>query len=122
MLEQQPNDPLLLNNLAWALWQQKDPQAVAIAQKANTLAPANPAIADTLGWMLVEQGDTKKGLELLEKASAAAPQQRDIALHLAKAQIKDGRKDAARATLQSLMKNAPESVEGKESKDLIATL
>ena len=121
-LEQQPNDPLLLNNLAWALWQQKDPQAISFAQKASALAPTNAAITDTLGWMLVEQGETKKGLELLEKASAAAPQQRDIALHLAKAQIKDGRKDAARATLQTLMKSAPESAEGKESKDLIATL
>ena len=121
-LEQQPNDPLLLNNLAWALWQQKDPQAVSFAQKANSLAPGNPAISDTLGWMLVEQGDTKKGIELLEKASAGAPQQRDIALHLAKAQIKDGRKDAARTTLQALLKAAPESAEGKESKELIATL
>jgi len=121
-LETQPNDPLLLNNLAWAMWQQKDPQAVTYAQKASSLAPANPAITDTLGWMLVEQGETKKGLELLEKAAAAAPQQRDITLHLAKAQIKDGRKDAARATLQALLKAAPESPEGKESKDLIATL
>ena len=122
VLETQPNDPLLLNNLAWALWQQRDPQAVGYAQKASALAPDNPAIADTLGWMLVEQGQTKKGLELLAKASAGAPQQRDIALHLAKAQLKDGQKDAARNTLQALVKAAPESPEGKESKDLIATL
>ena len=121
-LELQPNDPLMLNNLAWALWQQKDPQAIGFAQKANALAPDNPAIGDTLGWMLVEQGQTKKGLELLEKASAGAPQQRDITLHLAKAQLKDGRKDAARTTLQALLKSAPDSAEGKESKDLIATL
>ena len=121
-LEVQPNDPLLLNNLAWSLWQQKDPQALGYAEKANALVPGNPAISDTLGWMLVEQGQTKRGLELLEKASAAAPAQRDIAMHLAKAQIKDGRKDAARATLQSIVKAAPDSVEGQESKSLMATL
>ena len=121
-LDLQPNDPLLLNNLAWALWQQKDPQAIGFAQKASALAPDNPAITDTLGWMLVEQGQTKKGLELLEKASAGAPQQRDITLHLAKAQLKDGRKDAARTTLQALVKAAPDSAEGRESRDLIATL
>ena len=121
-LEAQPNDPLLLNNLAWALWQQKDPQALAFAQKANSIAPGNPAISDTLGWMLVEQGQSRQGLELLEKASAAAPEQRDIALHLAKAQIKEGKKDAARTTLQGLVKAAPDSLEGKESKDLIAKL
>jgi len=104
------------------LWQQKDPQALGYAEKANALVPGNPAISDTLGWMLVEQGQTKRGLELLEKASAAAPAQRDIAMHLAKAQIKDGRKDAARATLQSIVKAAPDSVEGQESKSLMATL
>ncbi|MEO8938087.1 MAG: XrtA/PEP-CTERM system TPR-repeat protein PrsT [Burkholderiaceae bacterium] len=121
-LELQPNDALLMNNLAWAMWQQKDPQAIAYAQKASALAPNNPAVSDTLGWMLVEQGETKKGLELLEKASAGAPLQRDIALHLAKAQLKDGRKEAARTTLQALVKMAPDSAEGKESKELMATL
>ncbi len=122
VLETQPNDAILLNNLAWALWQQKDPQALSYAEKANSIVPGNPAVSDTLGWMLVEQGQTKRGIELLEKASATAPAQRDIALHLAKAQIKDGRKDAARTTLESLVKTAPTSAEGKESKDLLATL
>lgn len=122
VLAGQPNDPIVMNNLAWALWQQKDPQALSYAEKANALAPGNPSVSDTLGWMLVEQGDTKRGLDLLEKASAAAPAQRDIALHLAKAQLKDGRKDAARTTLQLLVKTAPESIEGKESKALLATL
>ena len=95
---------------------------MAIAQRANDLAPNQPAINDTIGWIMVEQGRTKDGLELLQKASAAAPAQRFIALHLAKAQIKDGRKDAARTTLQAIVRAAPESVEGKESKTLMATL
>ncbi len=122
VLEQTPNDVGVLNNLAWALWQQRDPQALSYAQKASAIAPNSPQVGDTLGWMLVEQGQTKRGLEFLEKASAAAPTQHDIALHLAKAQIKDGRKDDARSTLQALVKAAPDSAEGKESKDLMATL
>ncbi len=122
LLEQRPNDPIMLNNLAWALWEQKDKQATSYAERALTLAPNSPAIADTLGWMLVEQGDVKKGIQLLEKANSLQPKQGEIALHLAKAQIKDGRKDAAKVTLQALLKNAPESPEAKESKTLLATL
>ena len=122
LLEAQPNDPVLLNNLAWAMWQQKDPQALAIAEKAHAAAADNAAVSDTLGWMLVEQGQTKRGVELLEKASASAPEASDISLHLAKAQIKDGRKDAARTTLQTLVKKAPDSAEAKESKALLASL
>ena len=122
VLETQPNDAGVINNLAWALWQQKDPQALSYAQKASEMAPGNPSIADTLGWMLVEQGQTKRGLEYLEKASAQAPSNYDITLHLAKAQIKDGRKDAARTTLQSLVNAAPDSPEGKESQGLMTSL
>ena len=112
-----------LNNLAWSLWEQKDGQALSYAEKAVQLAPNSPAVGDTLGWMLVEQGQVKRGLELLEKASAMVPKQSEIALHLAKAQIKDGKKDAARTTLQNVMKNAPaDSAEAKESKALLASL
>jgi len=122
ILEMQPNDAIVLNNLSWALWQQKDPQALTYAQKANAIAPNSPNIADTFGWMLVEQGQTKRGLALLEQASAAAPDHQDISLHLAKAQIKDGHKDAARTILQALVDNAPDSAEGKESQALLTSL
>ena len=122
VLDTQPNNAGVINNLAWALWQQKDPQALSYAQKAQQMAPDNPSITDTLGWMLVEQGQTRRGIEYLEKASAQAPSQHDIALHLAKAQIKDGRKDAARTTLQSLVNLAPDSPEAKESEALMTSL
>jgi putative PEP-CTERM system TPR-repeat lipoprotein len=122
VLEAEPNNAVVLNNLSWAMWQQKDPQALTYAQKANAIAPDSPNIADTLGWMLVEQGQTKRGIEVLAKASASAPDHRDITLHLAKAQIKDGQKDEAKNTLQALVKAAPDSAEGKESKDLLTTL
>ncbi len=121
-LESRPKDASLMNNLALALWQQKDPQALGIAEKASDLAPDRPEVTDTFGWMLVEDGQVRKGIELLQKAAAAAPKRGDIALHLAKAQIKDGRKDAARSTLQALLRLAPGSAEAKESKDLMATL
>ena len=121
-LKIRPDDPVVLNNLAWTLWQQKDPTAIGYAEKARDLAPGLPSVNDTLGWMLVEQGKTKEGIALLEKASAEAPSQPAISLHLAKAQIKDGRKDAARSTLQALLKTSPGTPEGKESKDLMATL
>ena len=122
VLEVQPNDVTVMNNLAWALSQDKDPSALALAEKASSLAPENPSISDTYGWMLVEQGQVKRGLELLKQANAKAPQQRDIALHLAKAEMKNGTKDAAKVVLESLVKNAPDSPEGKESKELLATL
>lgn len=116
-----PNDPKILNNLAWNLSQVNDPQALTIAEKAGALAPDDPSISDTLGWMLVENGDAGRGLALIEKASLAAPNALDIRLHLGKAQLKEGRRDAARATLEGLVATAPTSEQGRASRALLAT-
>ena len=104
LLDAQPNNAIVLNNLAWTESQLKDPKALEHAEKANELAPNHPAIMDTLGVMLVDRGDTARGLELLRKASTMAPQAAAIRLNLAKALIKAGQKDAARKELDELAK------------------
>lgn len=121
-LEGRPDDPMILNNLAWLLDRTGDAQALVYAEKAHALAPGDANLSDTLGWMLVQQGALKRGVELLESASASAPQQADIKLHLAKAQLKDGRSKDAKNTLQTLQTVAPDSDEAKESKALLSTL
>ena len=73
LLRKQPENVLLLNNLAWSYQQVKDPRALETAERAYKLKPDNPDVADTLGWMLSEQGNTRRGVELLQKAVAAAP-------------------------------------------------
>lgn len=104
LVEAQPNNPAMLNNLAWALGQIKDPQAIEFAEKAFKLAPEQPAVIDTLGVMLVDKGDTARGIELLRKASSQAPQNSMIRLNLAKALIKTGKKDEAKKELDELAK------------------
>ena len=104
LLETHPNDPKLLNNLAWVLGQAKDPQALEFAEKAYKLAPNSPNLLDTLGVLLVEKGDTARGLELLQKASGLAPGNASIRLNLAKALLKAGQNDAAKKELEVLEK------------------
>ena len=91
-----------LNNLAWVTGELDDPKALSYAEKASALAPANPAVLDTLGMLLVKKGDVTQGLEKLQKAAQLAPNQSDIRLHLAKALIKAGDKVAARKELEAL--------------------
>jgi putative PEP-CTERM system TPR-repeat lipoprotein len=104
LLEADPNDAVVLNNLAWAEAQMKDPKALEHAEKANKLAPNQPVILDTLGMLLVESGDSARGVQMLQKASAMAPRSASIRLNLAKALIKVGQKDAARKELDELAK------------------
>jgi thioredoxin-like negative regulator of GroEL len=55
-----------------------------------------------MGTLLVKKGDVTQGLEKLRLAAERAPNQSDIRLHLAKALIKAGDKQAARKELDAL--------------------
>jgi putative PEP-CTERM system TPR-repeat lipoprotein len=120
--ELQPNNAIVLNNLAWALNETKDPTAVAVAEKALALAPSSPGVADTLGWILVTRGETQRGVELMRKASAAAPGAAEIRLHLAKALMKTGDHAGARKELEAILALAGASPVKGEAEALLKGL
>lgn len=103
-LEIQPNNALILNNLAWASGQLKAPKAVEYAEKANQIAPNQPPFMDTLAILLAEKGETTKAIDLLRKAMTIAPQAAAIQLNLAKVLIGAGKKDEARKELETIAK------------------
>lgn len=67
-------DAVMLNNLAWAYFEQGDlERALPLARKAWLLDRGNPATADTLGWLLFKSGkDKARGLALLQRATRLA--------------------------------------------------
>ena len=73
VLAVEPDNATALNNLAWALNELGDPKALEVADRASVLAPNVPTVMDTRGWILVQRGDAKKGLDLLREASGLAP-------------------------------------------------
>ncbi|MFB9243778.1 PEP-CTERM system TPR-repeat protein PrsT [Massilia antarctica] len=115
VLKDAPAHVAALNNLAWAYQQEKDPRALKTAEKAFELGGNSAAVTDTLGWMLVEQGDTKRGLTLLQKAVALAPEAADIRFHLAAGLAKTGDKAGAKRELERVLasKNFAQMEEAK---------
>jgi Flp pilus assembly protein TadD len=77
---------------------------------------------DTLGWMLVEQGDTKRGLPLLQKAAAGAPALPEIRYHLAVGLSKSGDKAGARKELETLLAQNKPFAQLEEARSLLKTL
>lgn len=122
LLALQPANPLLLNNIAWTLGQLNDPEALGYAEKAYAAAPNSPAIADTLGWLLVEKGDAKRGTELLAKAAAAAPNALEIRMHYAKALLKTGDKAGAKREFEAVAAAPGESPLKAEAAELLKKL
>jgi Tfp pilus assembly protein PilF len=122
VLKQKPNNPVALNNLAWAYQQEKDPRALDTAEQAFKVAGDNPGVMDTLGWMLVEQGNTARGLPLLQKASGLAPDAPEIRYHLAVGLNKSGDKQGARKELDKLLAQNKPFAQIEEARALLKTL
>lgn len=103
LLRREPGNIVALNDLAWCYQQDKDKRALPTAERAHLLAPANPAVLDTLGWILLEQGDHARALPLLQKAANLAPNAPEIGYHLGAAMLKAGDKKTARAQLEKIL-------------------
>ncbi|MEO1594040.1 MAG: XrtA/PEP-CTERM system TPR-repeat protein PrsT [Pseudomonadota bacterium] len=98
-----PDNALLRNNLAWTLFANGDDGAVVHARAAYEADGDNPAIADTLGWILARQGQTDEALPLLESAFSKIPQNREVAWHLAYVAAEQGNAQRARELLDSAL-------------------
>ena len=121
-LQRTPDNPLLLNNLAWVSHELKRPAALEYAERAHQLAPDNPAIMDTLGAILADAGQVERGLELLGRAADSAPDAHQIRLNFAKSLIKSDRKTAARKELEQLARLDEKLPERQEAVKLLGGL
>lgn len=104
-LKNAPDNAMILNNLASAYNALKDARALATAERAYSLQPTLPHIQDTLGWILLAQGQSKRGLDLLKQAAAAAPDSGEIRYHYAEGLAKTGDKSKAKAELDAVLKS-----------------
>lgn len=100
----QPENAAILNNLAWVSQQLHRDNAIEYAEKANRLAPDQPALMDTWAMLLSEKGQHAKAIELQTKASQAQPTNTAFKLNLAKIYLAAGEKARARAELDALAK------------------
>ena len=86
------------------------PEARELIEKALKLAPDDPFILDSLGWVLYRQGDFAGALVQLERAYALRPDS-EIAAHLGEVFWMLGRKDDAQRTWREAQKKNPANEE-----------
>lgn len=103
-LKIEPDNIIVLNNLAWSLAELGDPTALQHAERAYAIAPNSSAVTDTFGWILYQRGDTARSVDLLRKASSLAPEDSTIRLHFARALLKAGDKPGAKKELEQAAK------------------
>jgi tetratricopeptide (TPR) repeat protein len=78
-----PNNATALNALGYTLANRTDryEEARALLEKALRLSPNEPAILDSMGWVLYRLGEYQRALDLLTRAYAAFPDP-EVAAHL----------------------------------------
>lgn len=104
VLEMQPGNVMAMNNLAGLMADRGTDlkKALALASTAFREDPGNPAILETLGYVLFRSGDLKQAKPLMEKAKELLPKQPTVSYHLAL--LNKALKDDARA--KALLKEA----------------
>ena len=99
MIDKGAAGPGVLNNYALVLHEQGDAQALTMAEKAHALAPADPNVVDTYGWLLSRAGRREEGMRYLREARLRAPDNLEIRYHLARVLHESGRSAEARSEL-----------------------
>ncbi len=106
ILSQDAKHIFSLNNLAWIKMNSDLKQAIKLAKAAYELSPETTSIVDSYGYFLVLDGNYVKGIQLLEKAALAKPEDNDIQYHLALGYSKTGGEHKAQNILQKIVNSS----------------
>lgn len=105
ILNAKPDFYPALNNLACLYWDMPTmrDKGYDLARQARTLAPGDPYVADTLGWMVYQRGDPKRALALLKESAGQLVRQPEVLYHLGCCYVAMGNEAAARDTLSKAL-------------------
>ena len=121
LVEEYPNDAGFLIALGYLLTDKMDRhmEAKAYIEKALSTEPDNPAIMDSMGWVLFKLGDYEAALGYLEQAFEMFPDPEVIA-HIIDVQWALGEKDKALQIYRDALEKHPESPYLQELKQRIS--
>ena len=111
-----------LNELALIYHRDGDARALDYAKRAYAAAPGSPIVTDTVGWIMVRQGDVPNGLKLLARARDGAPEDPSIQYHVAYTLERTGKKSEAVEILKKAIASGKRFDEKADAELLLANL
>jgi tetratricopeptide (TPR) repeat protein len=121
ILKIRPDDPLALNNLAFAKAEEGVDldQALTMAQRAVQKAPGNPQIADTLGWIYIKKSLTDDAVRVFRDLVVKEPNNYQFHYHYGMALLQKGDKPSAKRELETALKDNPSRDDKSKIQDLL---
>ena len=111
-----PSNAMALNALGYTLANRTNrlEEAYNLISRALELQPNEPAILDSMGWVLYRQNQYSRALEFLKAAYELLPDP-EVAAHIGEVLWVTGEKEAARKIWVKAIKQAPEHKVLKET-------
>jgi Flp pilus assembly protein TadD len=105
-----PDDAQAYNALGYTLADRTKrlAEAVALLDKALSLAPEDPFVLDSVGWVQYRSGNLARAQEFLERAYKARPDP-EIAAHLGEVMWGRGQREAADMLWQTSLRAHPQN-------------
>jgi len=105
VLQQSPDNPLVLNNLGYFLVEQNKQvdKAVEMIKKAVRSDPTNPSYLDSLGWAYFKLGNYNEAEKYIRRAIRRGADSTEIYDHMGDILNKQGKYDAARSFWQKAL-------------------
>jgi tetratricopeptide (TPR) repeat protein len=97
-------------------------RAYDLAKQARAAGPADPHIADTLGWIMFQRSDYRNALPLLQESAGKLADQPQIAFHLGMVHYMLGNEDASRTALQRAVQTSVPFPQRDEARQRLAML
>jgi cellulose synthase operon protein C len=120
VLQLAPSDVVALNDLAWIYGEVHDARAEALAEHAYQLAPDQPNVDDTFGWILAREGKVERALPLLQQAAKLDAGDPNVQYHYAYALAHQGRRAEAQQVLSNLLATQHEFDSRRDAERLLA--
>ena len=110
LIKIQPNNAHAYNALGYTLADRNErlSEARSLIGTALELAPDDPFIMDSMGWVLYRQGQYKEGIDYLQRAFSLRPDP-EIAAHLGELLWADGQREEARKIWAEMLKDHPQN-------------
>lgn len=119
-----PEDPILMNNLAYLLARKGSnlDEALELAQKAAQKSPSEPKIVDTLGFVYLKKGLTASALQTFQNLIRQYPNNPTFRLHLAMTLLEKGERPEAKEHLLAALAHEPAPAEEQSIRNLLGRL